>query len=365
MRPTQFYKIIAIQQLLARILLSPISFLYGMVISIRNFFYDIDLVKSSKFSIPVISVGNLSVGGAGKTPHIEYLIRLLQPYINVATLSRGYKRKTKGFRFVEPRDTALMVGDEPLQYRRKYRGVVVAVAENRAIGIPLIVQKYPGIQTILLDDAFQHRSVEPGLNILLSSYENPFYEDYLIPAGRLREYRSGYKRADIIIVTKCPDEISEMEKEDILSGINKLPHQKVFFSKYAYAPPYSFYDPRRRLRLDKDMDVTLVSAIANTQYLFDYLDEEVQEVHSLDYEDHRIFTDRDIEYINTVFKNRPNPKKIIITTEKDATRLDLHRKKISEWKWPLFVLPVEVAFMEDSKADFDQTIKDYLLNFKT
>ena len=306
----------------------------------------------------------MSVGGAGKTPHIEYLIRLLQPYINVATLSRGYKRKTKGFRFVEPRDTALMVGDEPLQYRRKYRGVVVAVAENRAIGIPLILQKYPGIQTILLDDAFQHRSVEPGLNILLSSYENPFYEDYLLPAGRLREYRSGYKRADIIIVTKCPDDISAEEMLEIKEAIQPLEYQRVFFSKYAYAPPYSFYDPRRRIRLEKDMDVILVSAIANTQYLFDYLDEVVEEVHSLDYEDHRIFTERDIEYINTVFQNRPNPKKIIITTEKDATRLDLHRKKISEWKWPLFVLPVEVAFIGESGQVFDQSIKDFLLNYR-
>lgn len=322
------------------------------------------MVKSAKFSLPVISVGNLSVGGAGKTPHIEYLIRLFQPYIDLATLSRGYKRQTKGFRFVSPNDTALSAGDEPLQFKRKYRDVIVAVSESRSIGIPLILQRYPRVKTVLLDDAFQHRAVSPGLNILLSSYQTPFYEDFLIPAGRLREFRSAYKRADVIIVTKCPDVVSTLEKTDILTGINPLPHQKVFFSKYKYARPYSFYNPRQRLDFAQDMDVILVSAIANTQYLFDYLDSQVEDVHTLDYEDHRVFTERDIEYINTVFTNRPSKKKIIITTEKDATRLDLHRKAITENQWPIYVLPVEVEFMDESGKEFDEHLKQYLLDFK-
>lgn len=344
-------------------MLSPFALLYGLGISMRNFFYDIELVKSSKFNLPVICVGNLSVGGAGKTPHIEYLIRLLRPYLDVATLSRGYKRQTKGFRLIGLQDTALQAGDEPLQYRRKYRDIVVAVAENRAIGIPLILQSYPSVQTILLDDAFQHRAVHAGLNILLTSYTNPFYQDQLMPVGRLREYKSGYERANIIVVTKCPDDLSADARAEMTAAIQPLPHQKVFFSRYTYLRPYSFHNPYQRLDWTEDLDVTLVSAIANTQYLVDYLSQRVGEVHTLDYEDHRVFTDRDIAYIQQVFENRPHQKKILLTTEKDATRLDLHRAKIKELKWPLYILPVEVDFISD-KDSFDQEVKNFLMNFR-
>ena len=334
------------------------------MIGIRNFFYDIEVVKSSKFSLPIISVGNLSVGGAGKTPHIEYLIKLLRPYINVATLSRGYKRKTKGFRFVRLNDNALIAGDEPLQYRRKYRDIVVAVGESRAIAIPQMLQQYPDTQAILLDDAYQHRAVTPSLNILLTSYEAPFYDDYLLPGGRLREFREGYQRADLILVTKCPDQLDQNERQAIIAKIDPLDHQQIFFTRYIYGNPYSFYDPRRRLSLTSDLDVILVSAIANTDYLVSYLSQYVDEVHSMDYEDHRIFTDQDIAYINTVYQQRNTKRKIILTTEKDAMRLDLHRSSIAEKKWPLFVLPVQVDFLDDRER-FDNFVKNNLLNFRS
>ena len=201
-----------IQSILGKILMAPFALLYGLSIGIRNTLYDSELVKSTQFSLPIISVGNLSIGGAGKTPHIEYLIRLLSPYINVSTLSRGYKRKTKGFRFIRPADTVLDAGDEPLMYARKHKGVVVAVGESRAIAIPQMVAKYPNLQTVLLDDAFQHRSIKPALNILLTTWDEPFTRDYLMPSGRLREWRSAYSRADIIIVSKCPKEITFDEK---------------------------------------------------------------------------------------------------------------------------------------------------------
>lgn len=321
-------------------------------------------MKSSTFSLPIISVGNLSVGGAGKTPHIEYLIRSLRPYLNVATLSRGYKRKTKGFRFVRLNDTALIAGDEPLQYRRKYRDVVVAVGESRAIAIPQIVQQYPDTQVILLDDAYQHRAVTPSLNILLTSYEAPFYDDHLLPGGRLREFKDGYVRADIILVTKCPDQLNLAERTTIIDRISPLDHQQVFFTRYLYGRPYSFYDPRQRLTLTSDLDVILVSAIANTDYLVNYLSQYVEEVHSMDYEDHRLFTDQDIAYIDTVYRQRNSERKVIITTEKDAMRLDLHRSVIQTKGWPLYVLPIQVNFLEDQEG-FDALVKEHLLDFKS
>lgn len=354
-----------IQQIVARIVLFPVSVLYGMAIGIRNFFYDVEVVRSSRFSLPIISVGNLSVGGAGKTPHIEYLIQILRPYLNVATLSRGYKRQTKGFRFVQIADSALQAGDEPLQYRRKYRDIVVAVGESRAISIPQIIQRYPNTQAILLDDAFQHRAVDPSLNILLTSYNEPFYDDYLIPAGRLREYRSGYTRADVVIVTKCPDQLEQHEKALIIKKINPLDHQTVFFTRYVYGHPYSFTAVRQRLQLAPQLDVVLVSAIANTAYLVNYLSQHVADVHTLDYEDHRVFTDQDITYINTVYQQRKSRYKIIITTEKDAMRLDLHRDRIVELKWPLFVLPVQVDFLGEEHRDFDTLIKTHLLSYQS
>jgi len=352
------------QSLVGKIVLAPFTALYGLMITIRNVLYDTELVKSTVFSLPVISVGNLSVGGAGKTPHIEYLIRLLSPYIDLGTLSRGYKRTTKGFKWVLPKENVLLNGDEPLMYARKYRGIVVAVGESRSLAIPQMVGKYNNLQAILLDDAFQHRAITPGLSILLTTYDEPFTRDYMLPSGRLREWRSSYSRADIIIVSKCPPDISEKEKRDLTAEIKPLHHQRIFFSYYQYRHPYSFYNSKQRIKLDDKLDVILISAIANTKYLLDYLYSEVETVHHMDYEDHHIFTERDIEYINTVYENRDTTRKIILTTEKDAMRLDLHREAITKKNLPIFVLPAEVAFHFDEQKDFDTAIKDFLLQFK-
>lgn len=353
-----------IQQWLAKILLFPFTMMYGMVISMRNLMYDAGLLKSTKFSIPIISVGNLSIGGAGKTPHIEFLISHLRPYLNIATLSRGYKRKTKGFRMADMNDNALTIGDEPLQYRRKYRDIIVAVSESRTLAIPLILKQAPGTQAILLDDAFQHRAIVPGLNILLTTYDHPFTRDILLPAGRLREYSDSYKRADIIIISKCPEEISEQNRAEILKEIIPLDRQRVYFTRYLYHHPYSFYDPSSRIELPKEVDVILVSAIANTAYLRQYLTNEVASVHELEYEDHHIFLERDIEYLEQVYINRESSNKIILTTEKDAMRLELLRDLIYKKKLPVYVLPVEVSFLFDQKEEFINDIRSFLLNFK-
>ncbi len=353
-----------IQQWLAKILLFPFTMLYGAAIGGRNLLYDAGLLKSTRFNIPIISIGNLSIGGAGKTPHIEFLIERLRPYIELATLSRGYKRKTKGFRLATLHDNALSVGDEPLQYRRKYRDIIVAVSESRTLAVPLILKHAPSTKLILLDDAFQHRAIIPGLNILLTTYDRPFTRDILLPAGRLREFPEAYKRADLLIISKCPDNISSEEREIILNEINPLSRQKVYFTKYLYHPPYSFFNPSRRISLSLDMDVILISAIANTSYLSQYLESKVSSVHELEYEDHHIFLERDIEYLEQVYIHRESTQKIILTTEKDAMRLDMHRDLIIKKQLPIYILPVEVSFLFNQKDEFIDDIRSFLLNFK-
>ncbi len=353
-----------VQNLLVRILLLPLSLLYGLGVALRDWLYRTGLLKSIRFDIPVISIGNLSVGGAGKTPHIEYLIRLLKEYINVATLSRGYGRKTQGYIEVQPTMRATETGDEPLQFKRKFPEIVVTVSESRAFGVPRILADHPDTQVILLDDAFQHRAVTPGLNILLTEYSHPFTQDWLLPVGRLREWRSAYRRSDVIIVTKCPAQISETDKARLLRTINPFPHQQVFFSWYAYERPYYLFNPRYVADLQQDWEAILVSAIARTDYLTDYLQEKLEAVTILEYEDHRLFTTDDVLEIKNTFERLPAAQKILLTTEKDAVRLDLHREYLIAHQLPIFVLPVQVRFHFDEGDAFDQLIKDFLLNFK-
>lgn len=352
-----------IQSTIFKLLLAPFSLLYGIIVAIRNYFYKIGLLKSIEFNVPVISVGNLSVGGAGKTPHIEYLIRSLHEYIDIATLSRGYKRKTQGYREVQLYSTAEEVGDEPLQFKRKFPEVKVVVSESRTYAIPQIMQGSPNSQLVLLDDAFQHRAVAPGLNILLTEYEKPFFNDYLLPSGRLREWRSAYQRADVVIASKCPPVMNEAQKEVFRQRINLQPHQQLFFSYYQYQSPYFLLNPSYELVFEKDMDVLLISAIAGTDYLINHLTQEVGTVRILEYEDHHYFTPFDMGNLKTSFNNIGSEKKVIVTTEKDAMRLELHRDFIRENELPIFVLPIEVQFHFDEGEAFDQKVKDYLLNF--
>ena len=322
------------------------------------------MIKSVRFDIPTIAIGNLSVGGAGKTPHIEYLIELLQPYINVATLSRGYKRETTGFLAVEAANSALQVGDEPLQYKRKYPDVFVTVSESRAFAIPKIIQQHPDSQVVLLDDAFQHRAVTPGLNILLTEYNQPYPKDYLLPFGRLREWRSGASRADVIVVTKCPMELSVVERGSMLALLKPLPHQKVFFTYYDYPrAPYYIFGSQTALLNDK-LDVLLVCAIARTDYLVSSLNERVNSVRVMEFADHHFFSNADIGQVKRVFDTIESNQKIIITTEKDAVRLQLHADFMIKEQLPIFALPAKVAFHFEEGKKFDELIKGFLLEFR-
>jgi tetraacyldisaccharide 4'-kinase len=304
------------------------------------------------------------MGGTGKSPHIEYLIRLLKDYLKIATLSRGYKRKSRGFHLVNFMDQVETTGDEPLQFKKKFRDIDVAVSESRTLGIPKLLIHNPELESILLDDAFQHRSVKPGLNILLTDYSRLFTRDFLLPSGNLREWRGSYKRADIIIVTKCPEDITQEEKQLLIEEIKPQKHQRIFFSKYLYGNPYYIFNTSQRIVLTDDIDVLLVSAIANTDYLNSYLETKVNSVRNVEYEDHHDFSNHDVSRIKLIFDNMNSQKKLILTTEKDAMRLHRHRNYLIENKVPIFTLPAHVSFLNEDGPVFDTSIKDFLLNFK-
>lgn len=351
------------REILVKILLAPFALLYGIVIGSRNILYDWNLLKSAKYNLPVIGVGNLTMGGAGKTPHVEYMIRLLSPYLVTGILSRGYRRKTKGFRLVQKTDTSLTVGDEPLQYRLKYPEVVVAVSESRSIGIPQMLQQRPDIRVVLLDDSYQHLSVTPGLNILLTEYYRPYSIDHLLPIGRLREWRSGAKRANIIVVTKCPEQFDPRVAEALKSSLELQPHQKVFFSRYVYGLPYHIIRGSRHELSDYD-ELILLSAIADESYLLDYLDQKADRVHTMIYEDHHYFSPHEVSLLKQKYENLKFQNAAIVTTEKDATRLILHHKFIREHNLPILVLPLKVSFVDNDGDAFDLMIQNFLLRFK-
>jgi tetraacyldisaccharide 4'-kinase len=366
----------------SKILLSPLALIYGILVGVRRFLYRTNLLRSSRFDIPTISVGNLNVGGAGKTPHIEYLIRILQPYINVSVLSRGYKRQTEGFLMVETNSTVLDVGDEPLQYKLKYPSVPVAVAEKRAYAIPQMLYRHNEIQTVLLDDAFQHLAVKPYLNILLTEFSDPFTDDFLLPAGRLRDWRVTYRHADIIIITKCPFDVGDTEKQHFIQKINPYPYQRLYFTYFNYGTPYALFqsapplfietaepsqpspDWMKAQILDADTDVLLVCGIAKTDYLLDYLSSKVKSVTTMAFEDHRLFSNYDVAQFKRLYEGMMGKKRIIITTEKDGTRLLLHQKYLVENQLDIYVLPIEVAFHFGEGEVFNNDVKKVLLNFK-
>jgi tetraacyldisaccharide 4'-kinase len=355
-----------IQQTLLRLLLSPFALLYGIGVGLRNLLYRIGMLKSVHFDLPVISVGNLSVGGTGKTPHIEYLIQLLKNHLDLGVLSRGYMRKSRGYRLVTHRNSAADVGDEPLQFKLKYPDIMVAVAESRSFAIPQMVMTNPNLQLILLDDAFQHRSIQPAMHIMLTEHRLLFTRDYLLPAGRLREWRSAYKRADVIIVSKCPPTMTREEADAIRAEIQPYPHQQIYFTTYQYGIPYRLFDVQDRISLHENTAVLLISAIANTDFLFNYLETAVGYIDGMSFEDHHYFTPYEMDQLGLRFDQLPDDHdRIILSTEKDATRLALHGEWLRERNLPIYILPVGVRFLFDQGPQFDEMIRQFLLDFKS
>jgi len=353
-----------------RFLLYPFALLYGIGVYARNLMFDIGILRSRSFPVWVISVGNLSVGGTGKSPHIEYLISILDKlsskYKNMnikaehtAVLSRGYGRGTSGFHLVTDTSTAQEVGDEPKQIKEKYKDVYVAVDEKRARGVKKLLELNKDINLFLLDDAVQHRYVTPTFSILLTNYHKPFYEDHLLPAGRLREQRRGYKRADIIIVTRTPHNLVDVEKKIVIKKINPLTHQKVFFSSVIYDEPLPVYpDCKVSPKIEKTTSVVLLTGIANSNDLRKSLLSKAKEVIHINYPDHHWYTLVDIMKVVDAFNNISNPDKIIITTEKDAVRL--HQSSVVEQlgKLPIFYIPIHIKLREE--AEFEEEILRYL-----
>jgi len=346
-----------------RVLVAPFTILYCCILIIRNLCYDKGLLPETSFELPIINVGNLAFGGTGKTPHIEYLIRLLKTQYKVAVLSRGYKRKTIGYFFASNESTAAQIGDEPQQIKQKFKAEIdLAVSENRVIGVPNLLFDSPETDVILLDDAFQHRAIKAGLNILLTDYNNLFTQDYLTPSGTLREYRAGYKRADIIIVTKCNPDLTENEQQKIIAQIKPLAHQKVYFSFQKFGALIHYFNgsilPINEI---KNTHLLLFSGIAKAKSFEDYLETNSKSViDAWRFGDHHDFTPEEMIKLLEAFDNNKSINKIIISTEKDSMRLMTDEFKAMLQNYPIYYLPLEIAFFENDKTNFNNQILNYV-----
>ena len=340
-----------------RILLLPISLLYHIVLAIRHKLYDWHILKTTRFEKPVICVGNLKLGGTGKTPHTEYLIRLLKNDHRVATLSRGYGRRTKGFRLAETSSKFEDLGDEPLLYFKKYPGIQVAVDEDRVNGVTHLLGEQ-GVNVVLLDDAFQHRSISAGLNILLTEYQRLYTDDYLFPAGTLRDVRSAAKRAEIIVVSKAPKDLDEEEKQQIINKLNISKGQKVYFSYLEYAPLQPLNEAAKRVPIENTDSVLAFCGIADPKPFVEELKKHFKTVDFLSFADHHAYTENDVKTIVERYKTLSGEKKIIVTTEKDAARLTNSPYLCQFETVPLYDLPVSVRFHEKEK--FNKEILSYV-----
>lgn len=346
---------------LIRILLFPISLLYGFLTFVRNKLFDWNILSSQSFNIPIISLGNLSTGGTGKTPHVEYLIRLLQGEKKVATLSRGYKRKSAGFLMANDNTSVDDIGDEPFQFKIKFPEVTVAVDEKRVHGVESLLSEKNDINVVLLDDAFQHRYIKPGLSILLTDFFNLYTNDFVVPTGSLREFRRGAKRADIIIVTKSPKVLSPLTLRNIISQINPKENQKVYFSfikhgKLSQIPGVDFIPDQQH----HYSAIMMVAGIANPYPLELKLRDRCTNLEKLNFSDHHQFTEKDIDKIIQKFDSIFAKNKIIVTTEKDMGRLrqpELFQKIKS---FPICYMPIEVKIHKDDRMDFDNQIIEYV-----
>jgi tetraacyldisaccharide 4'-kinase len=343
-----------------KFILLPFSLIYGIITFVRNKLYDVSFFKSKSFDFPIISIGNLSLGGTGKTPHTEYLIRLLSPKFKLATLSRGYGRKTKGYLIADAFTNANDIGDEPMQFHQKFQNIQVAVDENRVHGVKKLLHEEVKPEVVLLDDAFQHRRINPGLKILLTPYNDLYCNDYVVPAGRLREFRFGAKRADIVVVTKCPDQVSDSEKKKIHKCLKIQNSQSLFFSHIVYGDVAFGWDKVLEIEELIEYNVLLVTGIANPTPLLNHLKSYDINFKHLKFADHHNFTDFDILEIRSKMANLGSGKKIILTTEKDYVRLlttKLHKNN-------LMYLPISIDFLGNESANFEKKVFEYVENNK-
>lgn len=344
--------------------LYPFSIVYRLITDIRNILYDTGILHSVKFEIPVICIGNITVGGTGKTPHTEYIAGLLKDEFHTAVLSRGYGRKTRGYLEVGSDSAANASGDEPLQVALSFPDVLVAVDGDRVHGVNNIRSRHPETGVILLDDAFQHRRIRAGLTILLTDYNRLMTRDFILPFGRLREKRANAARANIIIVTKCPPDMGRAEMEKLQHELNTCPQQELFFTTLTYSCPKPVYPGNsRELSLAEDASgkqgAVLVTGIASPGPLKLYLQKYFGEISHIGFPDHHYYSPGDIKRISVAFKNLKSPGKLILTTAKDAVRLREFANIAPEIKEAFFYVPVSVIFLGGGKQDFDNIIYTY------
>jgi tetraacyldisaccharide 4'-kinase len=347
--------------IIIKIILFPVACIFGFITGIRNLLFDWHLLPSTSYDIPVISVGNLSAGGTGKTPHTEYLVRLLRDKYKLAILSRGYKRETKGFLMAGPGVQEKDIGDEPMQYYKKFSDVTIAVDNHRRRGIARILKEKPETQIILLDDAFQHRYVKPGKSILLTDYHHLYTDDYLMPTGKLRERIKGAKRADAIIVTKTPRIFSPITRRQLVKTLNPSKHQRIYYSYVSYETPVPLNLCKAlRPAAPKYNYIIMVAGVANSYPFQEYLRGLCNELIIIDFNDHHQYQPRDFEKIKREYESIISKDKVIFTTEKDAARID--KPEFTQYleNLPVYFVPIIVRFHDCDEGRFDKMMLDYV-----
>lgn len=348
--------------------LLPLSWIYGLIVYIRNKLFDLKILKQKSYDIPVICIGNITVGGTGKTPHTEYLIKLLSKNFRVAVLSRGYKRKTSGYVLSDENSTAKQIGDEPYQMKNKFCNISVAVDGKRTRGIEklLSLPRDEKPQVILLDDAYQHRYVKPSYSILLTDYNRLITEDKLIPVGRLREPAHYSEQANSIIVTKCPQDINPLDQRIILKDMNVYPYQDLLYTTFRYGNLENVFDKQKTISLETNKhSILAVTGIANPSNLYEYLKNYSSDLLSIEYPDHYQFKMKDITDIQHKFNEIASTSKIIVITEKDAARLRCMKYIPDELKQSIYYIPIEVTFINKEEKDrFDQKIIEHVEQYK-
>lgn len=327
---------------------------------VRNLLFDWEILHSRSFRVSIISVGNLSLGGTGKTPHIEYIIRLLKENFLVGTLSRGYGRESSGFIMGSKRSNVKYIGDEPMQFIKKFSNIKVAVDEKRTRGIEILLEKNPSLDIILLDDAYQHRWVKPGFSILLTDYHHLYFDDHVIPGGRLREFALGAKRADCIIVTKTPKVFSPITRRRIIDDIKPKSHQRVYFSYIKYGMPIPLNDHFQKELQQKYSFILLFTGIASNDLLKEHLGRMCNDLTTIEFKDHHRYTEVDLRKIMNKYDSLPTQKKILITTEKDVMRLRTPDLNVILKSMPIYYIPIEIDFHGDDKLSFDKSVLEYV-----
>lgn len=341
-------------------LLGPLAIVYGVVTFVRNRLYDWRFLTSYKSEIPTISVGNLAVGGTGKTPFVELLTRMLQNEYKLAVLSRGYKRKTNGYVLASNLSVSSDIGDEPFQIFRKFPGLTVAVSEKRKTGLIQLSQLKPAPELVLLDDAFQHRAVTPGLSILLTPYEQLYVDDYMLPAGNLREFAAGSKRADIIVVTKCPHLLSDSEMLRVKSKLAPELHQQLYFSSIEYGRLLPVFEEAESEVSLTNKTVLLITGIVSNKSILDELKTSAAEVQTMVFSDHHHFSLKDYAEIEQKFINLHKFNSLIVTTEKDAVRMICASDFPESLKKSMYYLPISFKILEDKQPLLEAQLKNYV-----